>query len=767
MKVLQRLTIANLKQNKRRTAVTIIGVLLSTALILAVAGMVTSFQKMMINNTIAEYGSYYEMYQDVPVEALKYVEENQHVEGYYYSKPVSAEDIGEDNYETYELYQHIPYHISSYDKIDVLPSDASGKYNIYVRYDNPKEYEANRKAILDALETATGGNINYRTNGELLRYEAQVMGDATLATLYGMGMIVIAIIVVTSVFVIRNSFSISATERARQFGMLSSIGATPRQIRHSVFFEGAVIGLIAIPLGILLGLAAVGVLVLVVNFLMDGMMKAQVEFWVPWWIFVIAIVLSLITIFLSSLMPAWRAARMSPIEAIRGNQDIKVKAKKLKTSKFVKNTFGIGGVIADKNLKRSRKKYRTTVISIVLSVATFIGLYSFMSYGKDLTGIQFSNSKVDYAVSSAPIEFYKELQSKFNLKDSAYYLDTHISRIQVYVMQQSAFEKFAKSLGINQADYSHVAIMNPLEMQHQEDGSKKIVHVSDIKDGGEQTVTVEPYGEIPSSCREAYEDETGTHYSYGYDTECYYKAVGYPKDVDLTITKVTEEWPIGFDVNQYWPMIFVPENYYRRSEIGVVADQKSTAHNGGRYIESNLYAESVENGPEISAYIDEQTKAGKIGNEVSYIDVRENMSQMRRMYLLISIFLYGFIIVVTLIGVTNVFNTITTNIALRAKEFAMLKSVGMTSKEFNHMVRLESLMYATKALIIGIPIGLLLSFGFYQSVANSVDFGWQIPWVAILISALAVALLIGVIMRYSVKQVAKQNIIETIRSENI
>lgn len=96
MKVLQRLTLANLQKNKRRTAVTIVGVILSSALILAVVGMVTSFQKMMVNYTIAERGDFHEMYQEVPVEALKYVEENQHVESYYYSRPLAKADLGED-----------------------------------------------------------------------------------------------------------------------------------------------------------------------------------------------------------------------------------------------------------------------------------------------------------------------------------------------------------------------------------------------------------------------------------------------------------------------------------------------------------------------------------------------------------------------------------------------------------------------------------------------------------------------------------------------
>lgn len=764
MNVLQHLTLANLQKNKRRTAVTIIGVLLSTALILAVAGIVTSFQKMMINYAIADYGNYHEMYQEVPVEALKYVEENQHVESYYYSRPMSTDDVSEDDLNYYQLYQHSPYEANDYTRIDALPSDATGTYNIYVRYDNPRNYQANREAIQNALEVATGEYINCRTNDELLRYEARVMSDASLATLYSLATIVIVIIVVTSIFVIRNSFSISATERARQFGMLSSVGATPRQIRHSVLFEGLAIGLIGIPLGVLLGIAAVAVLVVVMNILLQDMLQAPVEFYMPFWIFPVTIVLSLVTIFFSSLMPAIRAGRMSPIDAIRGTQDIKIKAKKLRTSRLVKSTFGIGGVIADKNLKRSRKKYRTTVISIVLSVSTFIGLYSFMNYGLALTGLQFSDSNVDYAISGASPELYRELQDKFNLKDSAYYLQT--STTHVTIMEQSAFEKFAQSLGIKEKDYSHVAIMNPYYMGRDENG-KSVLYHDEVKAGDKLTLEVQPVGAVPEKCRTITEDETGV--STQTDMDCYYAAVGKPHDIELSITKVTDQYPIGYDTQKYLKYIVVPENYYMRAELKAIVDLDDNGTVGnGRFIETTFFAENVDNGAEISDYIAQKLEGSNNDDETIYSqDVRELMSQMRRMYLLISIFLYGFIIVVTLIGVTNIFNTITTNIALRAKEFAMLKSIGMTSAEFNHMVRLESLMYASKALIIGIPLGLLISFGFYQSIAASVDFGWQIPWMAILISVIAVALLIGLIMRYSVKQVSKQNIIETIRSENI
>lgn len=113
MKVLEKLTIASLRENKRRTLVTVLGVMLSSALILAVVGMVTSIQKMMIDWTVADTGDYHDMYEEVPVEDLKYIEENAHVEKYYYSTPLTENELGDD-YETYQEYQHAAYTKSQY-----------------------------------------------------------------------------------------------------------------------------------------------------------------------------------------------------------------------------------------------------------------------------------------------------------------------------------------------------------------------------------------------------------------------------------------------------------------------------------------------------------------------------------------------------------------------------------------------------------------------------------------------------------------------------
>lgn len=734
MRVLERLTMENLRKNKRRTIVTIVGVTLASALILAVAGMVTSFQQMMVNFAKADTGDYHDMYENVRAEDLKYIANHMEVESVFYSEPVSAKNIGDE--EIFDLFQssylHEPYEQEWYEKITDLEPKAGKSYNVFVRYRDPTAYTDVEDNILATLMDESGLDINVRTNSELLRYEGMVMSDAALAALYSLAGIVIAIIVVTSIFVIRNSFSISATERAKQFGMLASVGATPRQIRHSVLFEGLVIATVSIPIGILLGVAATAILTGVVNLLLDGILfeDVRVAFNMPAWVFLVAILLSLITVLLASLMPAIRAGRMSPIEAIRGSQDLKIKAKKLHSPRIVHKVFGIGGVIAYKNIKRSRKKYRTTVASIVLSVATFVGLSSFMGYAMKTTDLQFGDVDFDLAVVNAPREMNDELVKHFGLEDYALYWPASTTEATINLMSQSAFENYAKSLGIKADDYNKVAIMSDYALVIKEDGRY-------VRERVYQTTEGEKYqAEIVTKA-----DDFGKYDEKDLVT------------VEIPITKVTETAPLAFGSGQT-PAIFVSENYYQRNKL-----------HPSEW--SSFFVGEIDNADEVAEYA-EQLRERNPDYEVSTIqNVGEIMGQQQRLYLLIAIFLYGFVIVVMLIGITNIFNTITTNIALRSKEFAMLKSVGMTTKEFNRMVRLESLMYSSKALLIGLPLGLLISYGFYRSFASAVDFGFIVPWSAMFIAVFAVALLIWAIMTYSVRQVEKQNIIETIRDENI
>ena len=156
-----------------------------------------------------------------------------------------------------------------------------------------------------------------------------------------------------------------------------------------------------------------------------------------------------------------------------------------------------------------------------------------------------------------------------------------------------------------------------------------------------------------------------------------------------------------------------------------------------------------------------------IDSELNYYDMDEEAKAEKSIVIVISIFLYGFIGVITLIGVTNIFNTITSNMELRQKEFAMLKSVGMTKKEFNHMINLETLFYSSKSLIYGSILGIIGSYFVHRAFAGKIDTQFVLPYKAILICILFVFIVVYMIMKYSINKINKQNMIETIRKENI
>ena len=611
--------------------------------------------------------------------------------------------------------------------------------NVSALYKNPKEYEEINKNISNST-----GVEKIISNTDLLRYQG-VLNDATLQVLYTIGTIVIVIIVISSVFVIRNSFSISVAEKNRQYGMLASVGATSKQIKKNVLFEGLSIGLIAIPLGILLGIVAIMILLQVVNYLLSDMFVAglNLEYSISIIPIIASIIISLITIYLSCLIPAIRASKISPIESIRGNNDIKLKPRKIKTPKFIKKVFGIGGVIASKNLKRSKKKYRTTVISIVVSIFIFISLSSILTLGTKVTTLYYTDFKFNMFVSGGDKTIYEEIAKLDNVDNYAYFyekgLDINFEKyssefgkqvlgdienggILLAVYNNEYFKQYIKELGISEENYKKAAILIDDVILYNADNTRTVDRIYNIQSGDEITIT---------------------------DSS---------KEKNFVITKTTTERPMGLENTYYDSGIIVVSQDFLEEVFGEKLDET--------YILDDLLIYSEED-EILENTINDLIKQNENYSELAVYNYNTAVEQQKRIILVVAIFLYGFITVISLIGVTNIFNTITTNMILRSKEFAMLKSIGMTKKEFNRMIRLESIMYGLKALIIGIPLGILGSYFIYKAFALDTDFGYSLPIVPIIISIVFVFIIVGITMKYSLNKINKQNIIETIRKDNI
>lgn len=840
MNILNKFTIKSLKLNKKRTIVTIIGIMLSTALICGVAGLVASFQNSLIDWARTNDGNYHVTFKNVASDKAQYVTENQKVQDYFLSSSLGwanlegskatnkpylhvlaydkkalenygvvltdgrlpqnsneiiitesvltrarvslkigdtitlnigtrksnddyylnddalytedAESIVDTKEKTYtivgfmdtldvETFYSPGYSALTY--MDEIPSTI----DISVLYKSPKEYEKITKDICKTLNLDFDEDIYI--NCDFLRFQG-VMSDGMLRVLYAIAGVVIFIIVVSSVFVIRNSFSISVAEKNRQYGMLSSVGATSKQIRRNVIFEGMVIGLIAIPLGILLGIVAIMILLKVVNYLLADMLSGLgFTYSINLLAVLISVAISIITIYLSCLIPARRAAKISPIESIRGNNDIKIKSKKLRTSKLTKKLFGIGGVIASKNLKRSKKKYRTTVISLVISIFIFISLSSFLTLGTKTSQFYYMDFKFNmyvHSLSDANKQIYEKISKLENVDNSAYCYqssldidnikyasefgkkflenDPYPTGIAFMVYNNEYFKKYIKEIGLKESDYKTAVILLDYDTFYNADGSKTVDRLYSLRPG--DTVNV----------------KSGD------------------KEKTLTISKFTDVKPMGQEAVYYdHGIIVVSEDYIK--EVF-----KEDVNNSDYYHLSDLFIKSSKP-QELENTLNDLIKQGGDYYGLTVFNYETYMKQEQRMLLVVKIFLYGFITVITLIGVTNIFNTITTNMILRSKEFAMLKSVGMSSKEFNKMIRLESIMYGTKSLLIGIPLGILGSYGMYKAFAQGIDLGYTLPLPAIIISIVFVFIIVGITMKYSLNKINKQNIIETIRKDNI
>lgn len=895
MKILNKLTVKNLKLNKSRTIVTIIGIMLSCALIMVVAGMAASAQQTMVNLQINDTGNYDLFVKGANKKIIDNAQANRNVKDIYIkqnlgcaylpqakfdTKPyinvvafneksftdcfnvtlkegrlpenenelVLSQSVIENSKADYKLGDTVTLDLGKrvYVSGDEIPLDDTDYFNdtngteklvdthkktytvvgvfnkVYSSYFAADSFSASSSAFTLAEENAdindlfisftsdgekdyitTSGEILnltgddfeslkndfevYLENGDfdeaginkdLLRYKGFALSDEYMSMLFSLAVIIIVIIAISSIFVIRNSFAISITEKTKLYGMLASIGATSKQIRHNVLFEGFVLGIIGIPAGILLGVGVIALLVVILNALLENMLNGiSFVYAVPWWAAVISAVMSAVIILFSTLSSAFRASRIAPITAIRGNNDIKInknKRKSYKAPKFIKKLFGVGGEIAYKNLKRSKKKYRTTVISIIVTVAMFISISTFIEYGMKITGDHFKNMPYNITVKANDKlsydeyeNIYKRIIADTDINSSIKACENYYGNIvgltdyytedakaaelsggdlaYVFGVDNKSFKEYVTALGYNYDEVKDKALITNDFKYYNSDNI--LIKGKEFDLPMNTVVKLYPNGN-PSYTEDDIKEIQKTDPDFVYNPDDY-------KSVDLVIYDTINKEVPGSIVSGIMSTlnegsVLVSEDYFKKL---FAEDNEYTSR--VIVIDSAEPAQTVE-------YI---KNLGIDGLDIYNLNDQKEM--MNAVVLIIAIFAYGFIIVISLIGITNVFNTINTNMRLRSKEFAMLKSIGMTKKEFNRMIRLESIFYGLKSLLIGVPLGLLGGYAIFKATGNTIMLDYSFPTMAVLISIVFVFFVVWLIMKISISKVNKQNIIETIRNDNI
>ena len=892
MKILNKLTIKSLKLNKKRTLVTIIGILLSTALITVVAGMITSGKATLQDYFIKNNGDYQVEFKNVPTEDLSYIAENRNIDNYFLtsdigyarfnestnedkpyfhivaidngaqsklpikltegrfptnsseivisqniydymqtegnqldlSEPENPLKIGDtltldiskrlldgkeltqddiytqDEYletmytKTYTIvgimerlnYTLEPYSAPGFTALTYLDVNNLGSTaNIYANFtkDGVRNYqevlcnileldaeEQKANSYIGIMELSTGmtkedigSKYNISLNDNVLQFEGIGVNSSYMRMLYLVGIVVVVIIIISSVFVIRNSFAISITERTRQYGMLSSIGATKKQIRKNVLFEGAILGLIGIPSGILLGILVNWILSIVLNNLIGKVIDDVTFIYsVPVTAIILSVILAVITIYFSCKASARRAAKLSPIDAIRSNEDIKIKGKKVKSPKIIKKLFGVGGDIAYKNLKRNRKKYRTTVISLVVSIAIFISITSLVQYSFTVSNQALTDYKYNLQVSISGSNIDK------NEAYNTYKKIAQDERVNSYTITKHLYINMStKDLKLSKDGVEYLTNLTSEyseAIESGEDAEYDVVmlalgddeykrYISDLglnyEDAKDKIIWIDDFERYLYNEDGSYRKYIGEIYDYNRGDEITFDVSGNGAEVVENVTTPiiaqTTKRPMGLETTSYTEgTMIVSDEFIDRFD----------------WIFGTLYVNADD-----ASGLEKDINANY--QNIFTVNIQEEADRQNSLILIIAIFLYGFIIVISLIGVTNIFNTITSNMNLRSKEFANLKSIGMTKKEFNRMIRLESIFYGRKSIIIGLPLGILGSYLLYLAFREGILMEYTFPVMPTVVAVVVVFLLIGGIMKYSLNKINKQNIIETIRKDNI
>lgn len=869
MTILNKLSIKNLKLNKKRTISTIIGIILSVALICGVATLVTSFKETLVQNAIEEKGYFHLRLSNITDENIKELENNRDILTIKYTNEVgySMLEGSINEYKPYlrvcsmdkDTFENLKFkliegefpknsnevvissHISSNggvkynigDKIKlnvgkrmtpdgyeidagniyttaeyedlvdtkemeftivgiierpnsgfepysdagytiITSGDFEGEKSAYIAFKDVLNYKDSIAKIFglnsysDLELDSNVGKLKYDKfyiNTELLRWEAFAFSDSTIAMLYSVAGVVMFIIIFTSVFCIRNSFAIATTEKIKMYGMLASVGTTKKQIRKNVISEAFILGIIGIPLGIISGIFAIFVLLQVVNAILGHSLFGDLDgivFSVSAMPIIISSILGFVVIYFSSVSSAKKASKVSPIDSLRNSNEIKITNKKLKTPKIISKLFKTGGVLAYKNLKRSKKKYRTTVISITVSIFIFITMNSFLTnafgmaslyytdydYNMELYNLDGVTSSQEYIDKLRKIDtidevFLKYDSSRYEIRIFDLEHITKIPGIELIDEEQYDFEK-QESIPTGRGKYSSVALMALDDYSFKKYCDKIGANYDTIKNKGILTDEYKYFDQESNNTkivrRYNYKENDTIigNYDFGENEYDY-------KPISIDIGAVTNIRPYSLETSYYaGGYLIVNKDYF--NDVEFYLDRICIQANDAEKAEEEIK---------------------KLNNSIKIINFDKEAKEQKSMVIVVNIFLYGFITVITLIGVTNIFNTITSNMELRQREFATLKSIGMTKKEFNRMINLETIFYSTKALLYGIILGLIGTFAIYKAFEVKVNSGVYIPIMPILLSIVFVFILVYVIMKYSIKRINKQNIIETIRKENI
>lgn len=716
-----------------------------------------------------------------------------------------------------------PYSAPGYTAFTINETGNTNTQSVYTILEKPSEYGKFNTDIINSLS-----GIGSSTNDDLLMFSFNSFDSAFPVLAVGLLSILIGLIVFGSVSLIYNSFSISVSERTKQFGILKSIGATKKQIRKSVLYEAAVLCIVGIPIGLVSGCLGIAV---TFHFLSDAistfladLTNLKMQFVFSPLAIVAASVISFVTVIISAYIPARKAIKINPIESVRQSNEIKIKRRSVKVSPLTQKLFGFEATLSSKNFKRNKRKYRTTVFSLFVSVVLFISASSLATYFTDIVEAESQDMNYDVAINvfnyedrtdGEPFTETEEFRTKlynglkfvkgideftltqdmgteFNV-DKKYISEEYLNMVNkerdgssdkenelnglftYNFIDDDAFRRLLKKEGINEDGYfdkeNPKALVYDMGTHIYQENNKEKVYIVPFLNKDAFPTTLKITEVLPWFTEDNVEyyyfgktvvKDGITYYVYDIardegeefdeDTKRYLteeEAVSY---LNISVGAFLTEKPYfaGYNTNLIYPESVkekvMLEGYWQTHAYILCEDHNKIASDVSRLVR----------------------EIGGDTNHVSVYDYAAEIESIRALVTIAKVLAYGFIVLISLIAAANVFNTISTNISLRRREFATLKSVGLTSKGMRKMMTFESILYGVKSLLFSLPVSLAMTYLVYLVASDSgYSMGFYVPWDKFIIAIASVFIIVALSMVYSIKKVNKENTVETLRNENI
>ncbi|ENZ9535891.1 ABC transporter permease [Clostridioides difficile] len=847
------LTIRYLKQNKRRTIVTIIGIILSTALICGIGNIFESFMDYQMRETIKNDGSFHVTFYDVNRKNAEYVTKSAEIEKHAFTKQLGYSKLENSENAILSIKQYDKNAINGYkvsikegrfpakegeivlsesiinliddklkigDKITLKVGDMfdsskkkidsmtfhEGDYianekdrtfkvvgiikkpgferyngiataiayfnpmnnyndtiNVSVAVRNPKDvYKISNKISKNIYSNkdkeAVSDMIKY--NEHLLRLQGASKYSNINSSIKSIIIAVTILVIICTIATVYNSFSISINERKKQFGILNSIGATSSQIKRLVFIEGIIISLIGIPIGLISGTVAIDLLFKIINkyFTESVVTKMSLQIVYNPIIIIVSIIIVLLTIFISILLPAISASNISPLNVIKNTGEYKVG--KIKSSRLIKMIFKTEGVLAYKNIRRNRKKFIITLFSLMVSIIIFISFSGFTLLL--LRGEEIRNSQRKYDLyltakntARSVEDTISELEDIDGIKNfelaTGQYVSIRVSENKINKSKEDLIRKYYQKYKIGDSyeyDFSNNELIFPGDFAVK----NKINNL--VQGSFNKERAIEENGVI--LVRKSAFEENGkkgvvelTNYKVGDTVNCeYLDENALSKKVKVKILAITDEERLGLG--------------YQNMGLQFITYDEVAKNLNLKLSKSLIF---IDSGGSIKTKKEIEALANK--NNFNFYDESASNESEKQDLKVIKIFVYGFIVVISLVSVINILNTVSTSINLRKRELAVIQSIGVTPKGFRKMIYLESFIYGILSLLFGIPISIGIILIMNKLISGVIEFSPIIPWTAIVICIVSVFIITFIAGYIPMSKLNKENIIDNIRRESI